>query len=228
MIPPSYLYLTGTLISLVPVIFVYVTRKDLRKGIFQASLLYVPVGLFCNYFFFLQDWWHPITITHTKMGIEDVLLSISNGGFAFILYPTFFKKQDTISKTLHIVKSSGILILNLILLSILFWGFHLTSFYATTTCFIVTLLVSYVLQPKIIFPTLFTGCVMIAAYIPIYLFLIFVYPGFVANTWYLSKLSGILLIGIPLEDIIFYSLGGMYASAVLFYPIIQTKKASRQ
>lgn len=228
MIPLKFAYLVGTLTTLIPLVFICIIRKDLRPGIIKAALILIPCGLFCEYFFWTKDWWHPATITNTKLGIEDVLLSASNGGFVFALYFTFFRNQKIISKNVNIKKSSFILILNLFLLSFLFWGIKLSSFYATTTCFLLTCTILFYKKPTVIIPSLFTGAVMVFSYIPVYLILITTVPELIIRIWYMQNLSGVLFLGIPIEDIVFYSVGGIYASAVLFYPNVQVKTASRQ
>lgn len=226
MIPLQYIYLVGVLISLIPLGLIYYLRPSLRHGILLAGIIYMPFTLLAEYFLYTSDWWHPLTITDTRIGIEDVLITVSNCGFAYALYPFFFKKQKVIETTIRAKTSFIILSINLLLIAFLFWGLHWSSFLATEACSIGTIILLVARKPKILPPSLFTGGVLLLSYIPIYWILIWFSPEFIEKTWMLKNLSGILIFQIPVEDLIFYFLAGVFVPTVFFYS--SSKKASHQ
>lgn len=99
-----------------------------------------------------RDWWHPPTITGTRIGIEDLLYAIGNGGVLAVLYTIVFRQG---------------------------------------------------LERVQVVPSL-----------PFYWLMEAVLPGFIEASWYLNRLSGVLLLHIPLEDLVWYlytgALWGIY------------------
>ena len=84
MIPLKYTYLIGAVISFVPWLILYMHRKDLRGEMVTMSVLVAAMGLISNYFWWTEDWWRPLTITATRIGIEDIVLGFSTGGIAAV------------------------------------------------------------------------------------------------------------------------------------------------
>src|SRR5680860_282366 len=42
---------------------------------------------------YTRDWWSPLTITHTPIGIESVLVGFMIGGIASVVYEDVFAKK---------------------------------------------------------------------------------------------------------------------------------------
>src|SRR5688572_32751862 len=93
MIPMRYAYLVSTLPFLLMWLVLYAQRKDLRPQMRFMSLFVAVSGLIAEGLWWTVDWWHPPTITGTRVGIEDFLLGFTNGGVAAVLYETIFRKR---------------------------------------------------------------------------------------------------------------------------------------
>lgn len=55
----------------------------------------ITIGPLSEYLFWTRDWWKPTTITDTVVGVEDFLLSFTNGGIAAVIYEEVFDKKST-------------------------------------------------------------------------------------------------------------------------------------
>lgn len=80
MVNYQYSYLIGSLIFLLIWLLMYLWRKNIRKEIWIFSLIFGVLAFPANYIY-LQDWWHPLTITRTILGIEDFILGFATGGW---------------------------------------------------------------------------------------------------------------------------------------------------
>ena len=59
-------------------------------------------------------------------------------------------------------------------------------------------------RPDLLRAALVTGVAGTVLAIPVYLAIEFAFPGSIAATWDLPHLSGVLLLGIPIEDLLWY------------------------
>lgn len=225
MVPLQYIYLIGTLISIIPITIVYYLRQNLRPGIITAGLVCLPFTLATEYFFWAVDWWTPLTITGTRIGIEDIILTLTNCGYAFAIYPFFFKNQKNIKLSINIQTVIIIFSLNFLAFMALFWIFQVTSVIISIVLSFITSVFLIYKKPALLKPTLFTGLIMLITFLPMYWILIFISPEFIAKTWIFENLTGILFLGIPIEDILFYFQAGVFTSAVLFYSGLKNSKS---
>ena len=77
MIPIKYAYLVGTIVFFIPWLILFLMRKDLRREMLIGSVSIAIVSFLTSLFLFTVDWWHPETITGTRVGIEDLLLGFN-------------------------------------------------------------------------------------------------------------------------------------------------------
>jgi len=64
-VPFSYTYFIGTLLFMIPWVFIFATRKDLRREMIAISILGGVVSVITGYWWWTIDWWRPQTITGT-------------------------------------------------------------------------------------------------------------------------------------------------------------------
>src|SRR5919199_2313784 len=87
-----YAYLFGSLLF-IPVwgwLF-WRTPQARREMISMSALFAVSIGVPLEWLLYSRDWWHPITVTGTAIGVEDVIYSIGNGGYMAALYAAVFR-----------------------------------------------------------------------------------------------------------------------------------------
>ena len=86
----SYM-IANTALVLVWVSF-YFARVDLRREMLTMSGIFGVMGLFVQPIY-LHDWWRPLTMMGTSVGIEDFIFGATVGGIAAVAYEVMYRKQ---------------------------------------------------------------------------------------------------------------------------------------
>ena len=220
MLPIKYTYLLGSSLFIIPWILIYIKRLDLRTLLFQIGLIFAPVGLFAEYFWWTKDWWHPLTITNTTIGIEDAILGFFSSGVCASLYLILFKKKIIVDRTTlmkkKIINLSFMIFINIAIFIFLF-NIGINSF----LCTLITMSISTILLLKnkrnLLAPVAINGFLMILLVIPFYSIMTFVTPTFVEKTWIIPNLIGVYFLNIPIEDYVFYFLSGLLCLSGFIY-----------
>lgn len=217
MIPFSHTYLFGTILFLIPWFIIFYLRKDLRREMMVISIFGAVMSVITGYIWLTYDWWHPETITHTRVGFEDLLLGFGNGGVGAVLYQYVHSVKSRITiqpnKTVVIAIVFGLMICMFVFISLL----SMTSFYASALCMFLAMGVFYFLRKDLFFIGVRSGIYMTLLSLPVYVACELVSPGWIASAWFTQSLSGIYLWRIPIEDLVFYFQAG-YLSP-LFYKL---------
>ena len=170
-------------------------------------------GLFVEYAFWTSDWWHPITITGTRVGIEDLIMCFTHVGIPIFLYPYCFGRTAEVIQSELFSKKVWHLALFLAvffsLLLSLFYSFHLHSFYATSWALFITTLLVILLRRDLLVPALLSGSVMLTVTLPIYMIGNLLSPNIIEALWNIRPL-GAVYAGVPVEDAIWYFLVGAF------------------
>lgn len=213
----KYAYLFGTSLLLVPWIILFLLRKDLRKEMLYISLVVGAAGVIVEYLWYTKDWWNPPTITGTVVGIEDFILGFAAGGIGAVIYKEVFHKTMYRSVSLRI--SHWILALPLLLgfgtAHILFVFFGLFTFWANIVGVVVGLLLMSLIRKDLEKEAIEGGLLLTIITIPIYWILFFFFPSFRDHYWNYENVSGVLFLGIPYEDLVWWFFIG--ASISIFY-----------
>ena len=213
MLSLKFAYLIGDLLFFIPWVVFYLSRKDLRKEMITMSII-AGIGSFLTAYFLTIDWWKPLTITGTRIGIEDLMLGVT-GGIAAVLYEEFFRKRlYKRDKKLHNKGLILIIMLTIVTFGIFFLGFRLSSFIACISSLAVFVFIVSYLRKDLLIASLINGALMTLIVIPFYLVLVFLFKNFIEVT-YPYKLSGFQFLTIPIEELVFWFFFGM--AVTLFY-----------
>lgn len=219
MLPYKYTYLLGALLFFPYWFYLFFKLKQYRQRLLVISFLYAVLGLVFS-FVYTADWWRPETFFGYRIGVEDFLLGFSNAGIAAFWYLLFFKikteKQANWRRLAVPLFSTATITITL------FQVFAWNSFYANSVGILTVII--YILSKRrdLFVISLASGFLMVLASLPIYLIMIFVSPGWIEHTWMLEKLSGKFLLGIPVEDYVWYFLVGAMIS--ILYPFYSGEK----
>jgi hypothetical protein len=224
MIPYRYVYFIGTLYPLAFWFFFFWKWPRRRRPMIIIGTLCIALGLFAEYFWWLNDWWHPQTITGTKIGLEDVILSFTLPGVSILLYKFFFKKDldekfELTEKTFlaAIWRFAPVFIASFGTTSLLFFVFHIRSTIATSAGMLIAI-IFVLMHRRDLFPAMFwTAILAMVLSIPAYLVFILLSPGSVDSFWNFSQITGYRVIGIPIEDIAWIALGGLMMGGIVEY-----------
>ena len=227
-----YVWFIWSLLILAIWFVVLILNKPLRKEMLWASFGTAPLGLAEP--LFVPDYWNPPSLfdlaRRTGFDIESIIFSFAVGGLAAILYETIFKvkharmaEEDRRHKRhrLHLLALTSPFVIFVIQATLTNWNHIYCAIVAMFLGGIAALLCRPDLKKKI----WVGGSLFLGLYFIIFLGLVTVFPAYVRNVWNLSHISGILILGIPLEELMFaFTLGMLWSS---FYEHIYWYKLAR-
>ncbi|MBR9691574.1 hypothetical protein GOV06_02210 [Candidatus Woesearchaeota archaeon] len=194
---------------------IYLARPLLRKEILWVSILTAPFGL--TEPLFVPEYWSPPSLfnlaARTGFDIESLIFCFAVGGIGAVLYESIFKvkhKKMTM-KEMHgkrhrfhklAIISPIIIFLLLELLT------NLNPIYTASIAMFVGGIATILCRPDLKKNILMGGITFTILYFLFFLFINLIFPDFV-NHWNLSALSGILILRVPLEEIVFAFTFGM-------------------
>lgn len=215
-----YAYLLGNLFILLPIwLLLYFYRKDLRKEILIMSLVLGVCGPLSE-LWYLKDYWSPQIFTGSRIGIEDFLFGFFVGGIASVLYKELFNRH--ISKR----RSGGhhwrllfsFIAVFIFIFNALFFIFKINSIYCSIIVFLLVALLIYVFRRDLFIDSLASGIFLGIVMFFSYLIFLAVFPEAVTKWWFLNNISGILILGIPLEELAWaFTLGLVAGPAYEFF-----------
>lgn len=209
----TYTYLILDFLFLIFWIFLFLWRKDIRKEMLFMSFLW-GISAFILGDAYTSDWWHPPTITGTRLGIEDFLFGFIIGGIAAVIYEEIFKKKIKQRKIAKNQKKKDmlyfiiLLILTFVLFLIFFYFVKLNSILSTIVVALIVLIIIYTERKDLIPDSLFSGALLLILAMIVYTIVGIIFPGWINAIWYFRHDPSILLFGVPISDAIWYFLAG--------------------
>ena len=212
-----YEYFIFTLVLFCLWLLLYVLRKDLRKHIIFSSTLALPLGFSESFFF--SSYWSPSTLFHlaerTGFDLESFLFSFSVGGIAAVLYETLLQKHlRKAREKRRITKEHVVFLIILLFIFFVFFSFLFKTFmHAVIVSMALGGLVIMFFRKDLIKETFVGGFLFFLLYFLVLFFVnTFLFPGWVSHTWNVEQLSGILILGIPLEELLWaFTFGFLWA-----------------
>lgn len=204
-IPYQYTYLFADLVIGFPLwLLFFIKRPDLRHKMIVFGLMGAIAGPISE-IFYLKDYWHPLLVTGTAIGIEDVLFGFFAGGIGSVLYEELFAKHFSKrhKRTEHwIFFVFPLCAMSLFAFNHLFPMYHINSIYASAVAFLVTTLVVLYLRKDLLVDALASGIIAGLIFFFGYLLLLAVFPQIFEKMWLLRNISGITVSRIPMEELL--------------------------
>lgn len=171
---------------------------------------------------FVPEYWNPPSIFNlaqkTGFDIESLIFAFAVGGLAVIIYELIFKvkheefplreiKHPRHKLHLPILFSAPIIFL-------LLWLFtNLNPIYSTSIALLAGGLLTWYCRPDLKKKMAVSAFIFLGIYFFFFLAWVNLWPNYVREVWNLGAISGILILGIPLEELIFaFSLGFLWSS----------------
>ena len=185
-----------------------------------VSLSTAPFGL--SEPLFVPEYWNPPTLfdlaQRTGFDLESLIFCFGIGGVSSVLYSVLTHRNDIPvleaekHQPLHRHHYKALVspFIAFLLLYFLPWNPIYPSIAAMTVGAIATILCRPDLKTK----TWVGGMLFLIYYFVFFLALEASSPGYVQQVWNLPEISGILLLGIPLEELLFAFTFGLYWSGV--------------
>jgi hypothetical protein len=223
----QYFYLIWALVFFLVWTLVFSYRKDVRPEMLTMSWLFGLGGLLSEKTYTI-DWWQPITITHSRIGIEDFVIGFCIGGIASVIYEEVYKKHLSKRKTYAIGQSPNYILFLIsfpLVYFFLFYLFHLGSFLSSVITYSLGIGYMLYLRRDLANNALLSGIFMLLIGIGIYSLLFFVNPDYIKEFWFLPKQwYSASFLRIPIGEYIWYFLTGAFIGPL--YEFIKNYKLS--
>lgn len=210
----NWTYFNGALIILPLWLSLFIFRKDLRKQMIFLGCLIGFLAPFVEFGWFLKDYWNPLLyVSHFNFIWQEIVFGFLLGGIASVIYEALSGKKEIKGefKFLNFILPIGILVICFVFFTNIL---HFNSMYSNYIGFAGTTLFIFIKRKDLIKDAFVSGVVTgIIAFIG-YPILLKIYPNLIADWWFLNNISGILIIGIPLEEIIWFYLFGLFTGAL--------------
>ncbi len=162
------------------------------------------------------DWWQPMNITNTVIGVEDFLFGFVSGGIAAVIYEVVVRKRfwggklERGRETRKNIKFLSFFLGFFIVFLLGFFVFKLNSLLCFLALAIVGLMIIYSQRRDLIVNSVFSGFLFFSIAIIIYTVVELITPGWVRSFWYFKNVPQIIVFNLPLDDMIWYLLTGAF------------------
>ena len=216
-------------------IWLRLTSKESRNEMVKVSLATSLLGL--TEPIFVPEYWNPPTLFNLaqKIGfdIESFIFAFAVGGIAVSVYEAFNKvdhKKLTAHEIYHPRHKFHLLALLSSPASFIFL-YTLTSLnpiYSTILSLLIGALATFYCRPDLIRKMIASGIIFLIIYFLFFDIFNILFLGYIKDIWNLQALSGILLLGIPFEELAFAaSLGTMWSSVYEHVLWLKIRKLQR-
>lgn len=226
----AYLALSGGLA--VVWLILYAGRAAVRPQVLRVSLATMPLGL--TEPLFVPAYWNPPTLLdlarRTGFDLESLLFSFAIGGIVFAAYGALSGRalvdsiRDERDDPRHRYHLAAVLAAPAVFLLLLALT-RLNPIYAAALALVAGFVATLHCRSDLWAKMLVSGVLFLALYFVVFAAFNLAFPGYVAAVWNLSALSGVLVAGVPLEELMFAFTFGLYWSSV--YEHLTWKRSCR-
>ena len=215
-----YTWLLWSGAFLVPWLGLYLAAQSFRHEMLRASLATMPLGL--TEPLFVPEYWNPPSLfelaQRTGFDLESLIFSFAIGGIGAVLYDVLARRESR--QMSHAERHSGRHRFHALALAAPFIAFPplyllpWNPIYPATAALAIGGLANVLCRPDLARNTLLGGALFLALYALFMLALTAAAPGYIDSVWNLAALSGVIVAGIPLEELAFGFSFGLYWSGV--------------
>jgi|APSaa5957512622_1039677.scaffolds.fasta_scaffold30928_2 hypothetical protein len=217
----AYVYLIGSGIVAIFWLVFYIIRTDLRKKILLTSIIGGILGF--TEIFFVPNYWNPqfqVIKIFDNLFLGSLFFAFFLPGFSSVLYQIIFKEPLFKAQK---IKSKLLLIPPVIFLLYLFIPQINVMAFSFGSMFIGALLF-YLSDKRLGKPILLNGIITFVFFLIMYMIFWQLFPSLIASYNY-EVLSGINIIGIPIEELLFFFAIG--TNFCLIYEILSNSKHTK-
>ena len=217
---PAYAYLVFSIALLMVWLILFTARAGIRREMFYVSFGTMFLGL--TEPFFVPEYWDPPTLwdlaRKTGCDLESLLFSFAVGGIVFSAYNIIFgvapsesmfhERMDSRHRYhLLVILSAPVISVILMIVKLL------NPIYSATIGMTVGFFATLYCQPDLWLKMVVSGVLFFLLYFIAFALFNLVFPGYVAAVWNLKAVSGLLVGGVPLEELLFAYTFGLYWSS---------------
>ncbi len=211
-----YEWLVGATAFFVIWLVFFIFNKKSRREMLWISFFTMFLGL--TEPLFVPEYWNPPSLfdlaQKTGFDIESLIFAFSIGGIISVLYEIIFRKQKHKKiKEEHfwhwIAVTSPFFIF-----IILFLTLNINSIYSAIIAMLIGSIIVIICRVDLAKKMLVSGLLFLLFYFILVIFFDLAYPNYIEQVWNLQAISGILFIGVPLEELMFAFTAGMLWSSL--------------
>lgn len=197
-------------------IVIFIARPTVRREMLWVSVLTTPLGF--TEPLFVPEYWNPPSLfnlaARTGFDIESVIFSFALGGVAAVFYEAISKKRHKRVREPHGKGTHWLAVAFPILTFLpLYFLTALNPIYSVIIASVSGALAIIACRQDLAKQVLMGGTCFALLYFFSFLLINIIFPKFVTY-WNLSALSGILIMGVPFEEILFAFTIGMVWSGM--------------
>ncbi len=211
---------------------VYFLRPSLRRQMLWVSVFTMLTGF--TEPLFVPRYWYPPSLFNLsatmRFDVESLLFSWAVGGLGSVLYEAALNlKHRKMEKAQKIrerrwLHAFSLLIVPFVFLA-LYFGAGLNPIYCISGSMLAGASAAVVCRPDLAWNTLVGGLLFLGFYFAMFFSFITVFPWFI-EAWNLPALSGVSLLGVPAEELMYaFTFGAMWSGVYEHIRHYSTKRA---
>lgn len=211
---PVYAYLVGSCVLGVIWFFFFFLRKDLRRQQLLISICAAPLAPISQVLWFHTDYWQPpyafpISIAGVQVGFEELLFAFFITGIASVIYQGVFRKTVERGER-HVLRAVFAVAITVgVFITLKHTGFN--TIWACTDALFLGALLMILINPRLLMDSIMSALLVLVPVYPLYWLLFALFPDAHEVFWVSGGLSGINLIGVPIEEIAWFVAWAMFA-----------------
>ena len=220
MMPDQYVWLSWATIFLVPWLVLYATFPTHRRAMWWASVFTMPFGL--TEPLFVPEYWNPPSLfdlaARTGFDIESLIFCFGIGGVGAVLYnvatgTSVLPLESGVRHSRH-HRHHRIAIATPFLLFPLLYALPWNPIYPAIVAMAVGTIATILCRPDLKKKTWIGGLLFLVYYSILLTGLEWSAPGYIERVWNMDALSGISILRLPVEELLFAIVFGFYWSGV--------------
>jgi len=215
-----YVWLIWASAFLIPWATLYIAFPAQRKVMRWASVFTAPFGF--TEPLFVPSYWNPPSLfglaQKTGFDIESLIFCFAIGGIATVFYNPLTGRSLTAAapeekkRPLHLIHAIALLSPFAVFLTLFLFPWN--PIYPGIAAMVVGGVATASCRPDLMMKLWTGGVLFLALYVVFLLGLRWIWPGYIESVWNLKALTGVLLFGMPLEELFFGFGFGLYWSGV--------------
>lgn len=218
--PFHYAWLLWSAAFLIPWAILFIVRRPARRIMWQASIATSLFGL--TEPIFVPRYWNPPSLfelaRRTGFDIESLIFTFATGGIAVVLYNAVTRREFALvplaERQYRRHQWHGMALVVPFVLFVPLFLLPWNPIYAALVSLTAGAVAATVCRPDLARKTAVGGTLFLLLYWVFMLALRWSAPGYIESVWNLPELTGVLLGGIPLEELLFGFAFGMYWASV--------------
>ncbi len=203
----AYTYLFGAIIFFILWCIVFLKKGINRKEMLIYGVIFGIAAVLIDIKYALHDYWHPVYL-FPMFHLEDFLYGFFFGGLCTQIYFFFFETKERATKNHHPIFGIFALVISIVSFVLITDILKLNSIIAhIVPPLLIGMYIAYK-NPKTVVIQVAAGLFATMVTFVVFKLALLINHDAILEIWYLDNLTGVLLLGIPLEEYLFaFSLG---------------------